>query len=130
VGRVKSRGDVPSALYAFKDELDEKIESQLIYYRLQMVDKDGRFTYSPVEKIQLKKQLLRIIPNPAQSFIIIAGPLPIAVEIYNASGIIVLELKGTASSRNINISSLKAGTYWVKVSYNNNSEQYEKLVIL
>ncbi len=52
--------------YAMQDDL-EKIASNVIYYRLKMVDKDGTSTYSNVAIIKIIGQLKKAIavnPNP------------------------------------------------------------------
>lgn len=39
------------------------------YYRLKMVDKDGKFSYSSIVKVEIKKDLfIQVYPNPAKDF--------------------------------------------------------------
>ncbi len=52
-----------------KSYLHNKPSTLENYYRLKMVDKDGKFSYSFIIKIQIKKDLfVRVYPNPIKDF--------------------------------------------------------------
>jgi hypothetical protein len=58
--------------YSYTDVLNN-ITADIIYYRLLMVDRDGRFTYSPVKFISLtggENKLIQVSPNPATNLVI------------------------------------------------------------
>jgi poly(beta-D-mannuronate) lyase len=89
------------------------------YYRLKIVDKDSKVSYSPVRVINTNEKVqVRIYPNPAQNFISIdidgwqtAGT---KLRIVNALGVVVKSL-ASASSSTINIQDLPAGVYSLQV---------------
>lgn len=59
--------------YSYTDALDN-INTNVAYYRLRMVDRDGKFTYSPVKFISLignESNLIQLFPNPATNYFII-----------------------------------------------------------
>ena len=58
--------------YNFADNV-AAIKAPKIYYRLQMVDKDGKFEMSKVVSVTLANQGLRFIikPNPAKNYFVI-----------------------------------------------------------
>ncbi|MFC4231637.1 S8 family serine peptidase [Parasediminibacterium paludis] len=65
-GKVSAKGD---GGYSFTDDLSNSNQQQVspIYYRLQMVDKDGRFAYSKIVAVSINSQqsALTIYPIPA-----------------------------------------------------------------
>ena len=42
----------------------------LNYYRLKMMDNDGRFNYSPIRTVEFKKKngTIAIVPNPGRDY--------------------------------------------------------------
>ena len=56
--------------YAYTDVLPSANTPRVVYYRLQVVDKDGLLTYSPVVPVYSSKNTsFSMYPNPAKSFI-------------------------------------------------------------
>ncbi len=101
--------------------------SGLIYYRLKMVDKDGRFTYSSIRIVRLGEDnqsiALDTYPNPVTNDLRITLPSSwqnkqVIVDVYNASGQHVNSLKIANSSQteSISVASLQKGIYFVKVN--------------
>ncbi|MDQ2862690.1 MAG: T9SS type A sorting domain-containing protein [Bacteroidota bacterium] len=74
IGNVKAINNANSNNnYSFNDALNN-INSNTIYYRLRMVDRDGKFVYSPVKFISLianESNLIQLFPNPATNYFII-----------------------------------------------------------
>jgi hypothetical protein len=59
--------------YSYTDALNN-IKTNTIYYRLRMVDRDGKFVYSPVKFISLtgnESNLIQLFPNPATNYFIV-----------------------------------------------------------
>jgi hypothetical protein len=59
--------------YSYRDPLNG-LSQGMLYYRLRMVDLDGKFSYSPVREISVDgtdQALVAISPNPATSLIIL-----------------------------------------------------------
>jgi hypothetical protein len=63
IGKVVAKGD---GTYNYTD--NQLLNATIIYYRLQMVDKDGSYTYSKVEAVTLndKRKTLTMYPNPVK----------------------------------------------------------------
>lgn len=93
-------------------------------YRLKMVDKDGSYSYSNVQKVTvtgLEGNLLlsEVTPNPASNTakvtVSVSQPMNVQIEVIDINGRKVLELhNGTLSSSrdiNINLSNVASGTY-------------------
>jgi hypothetical protein len=120
--------------YSFTDNL-EGIKAPKIYYRLQMVDKDGKFEMSNVVLITLVNEGLRftIRPNPANNYFVItnntSAQSDALVNIIDFSGRSVLKQTITLSGeQKINISALPGGVYIVTINTGDNIST-QKLVI-
>ena len=89
------------------------------YYRLKIVEANGKVSYSVVVKawIGVTKQLL-LYPNPAQKEIKIILPgsrSTSTIAIVNSNGQVVKQLTTTDQSATINIEFLNKGVYFVKI---------------
>ena len=122
-GSKKATGNTSTnTFYQFIDESAYNQKSSAIYYRLKMVDNDGKFTYSNVVVLKIgEKQSLNVYPNPASDII--------HVEITNSNNVntknniqivdylgrIVYENKVTTTlgtqTLDVNISHLTKGNY-------------------
>ena len=92
------------------------------YYRLQLVDRDGKAQFSPVRNVYFANALGVIIsPNPAKDFINIAisannnNPASIIIEFIDISGKIIYRQQATQSSLRVNTSTFNKGMYFVKL---------------
>jgi Bacterial Ig-like domain/Lamin Tail Domain/Secretion system C-terminal sorting domain len=91
------------------------------FYKLQMTDKDGKFEYSKIVKVNFNKQMLvHITPNPASTIINIAIEninSAITVQVIDLNGKLVKQQLISQGSRSgsINITGLAKGFYTVKV---------------
>lgn len=93
------------------------------YYRLRMVDNDGRVTYSGVKMINRKMQQSAVTcyPNPASSQLTIEVPAGYyTYSVYTQSGQLLLngkeQFNGTQNQIRIRLDSVKSGTLVVKVN--------------
>jgi hypothetical protein len=92
-----------------------------VYYRLKMINIDGRSTYSGMIVLSLKENSnVRMYPNPAQQNIFLEVVLSgekTQFYIYNAEGrLIRSEQRSVVKGRNIlefNIADLPKGTYYI-----------------
>ena len=120
--------------------VDRSISSNsgLIYYRLKMVDIDGRFTYSPVRIIRLEEQTKTIAiatyPNPVISELRITIPgnwqgKKVTYEVFNGNGQLSEKLVAANSSQTetVNVSNLAPGFYIVRAACNGETAQ-QKIV--
>jgi uncharacterized repeat protein (TIGR03803 family) len=118
IGMVTATGNTATgARYSFIDQDPLNGDN---YYRLKQTDKDGKFTYSKVVRINFEQQVLfTISPNPAQDNLTIklsAGERVEAVVITDASGRLVKRQGGfNASTAIIPITGLSKGMYWLQV---------------
>ena len=103
--------------------------SGLIYYRLKMVDINGKFTYSPVRIIRLgeeKTLTLSTYPNPVQNNLRITLPVSwqnkhVNIDLYNGNGqqITGLNIPTSSQTESVSMASLQRGIYFMKVSCGN-----------
>ena len=98
--------------------LEKNLPNGIYYFRLKMVDKDGRFTYSPVISVTLRntKQLL-VYPTVTNSFINIT--LGNEIYLYNSAGSFMKRIYNGLN----NISDLPNGLYILR-----NSETSVKII--
>ena len=109
-----------------------------IYYRLKMVDIDGKFTYSAVRIVRLEEQSKTIAittyPNPVISELRITIPdnwqgKKVTYEVFNSNGQSFKKAETSKSSQTetINVSNLSSGIYIVRVSFEGQAAQ-QKIV--
>jgi endonuclease I len=99
-----------------------------VFYRLKMMDIDGRFTYSKTVSVQLTKrnQAISIYPNPAVNEInvVLQEPLQVNsfVKITDIAGKELLNQKisGIQSNIRLKVNGLPAGRYFVFVANSEN----------
>lgn len=100
--------------YAFDDT---NPLSGIAYYRLQQVDKDGRFTHSSIVSVNNNRTAsIATYPNPASNSIVIAHPKALVdatIEIVSVLGkkMAIINLAAGVSITNANIANLPAGNY-------------------
>jgi hypothetical protein len=95
--------------------------SGINFYRLQIVDKDGSITYSPVIALNFGNQTApQVFPNPASSyFMVVAGAEPIReIILMDVSGKVIRRLSNpnVLATITINSESLSAGVYIVQIA--------------
>ena len=85
------------------------------YYRLKMVDMDGRYKYSSIVRINNAADIkLAVFPNPAAEFITIVSSRKQEVIITNTASQTIKHLLLIKGSQAINISSYAPGVYFIK----------------
>lgn len=94
------------------------------YYRLKMVDKDGRFEYSPVRMLSnTASDYFTLYPNPVKDNIYIKieqqekSSMQVQVLSLEGKGLLtaIWEVDEGTSVKKMNTSGLTAGTYFVKI---------------
>ena len=124
IGKVNATGS-GEGKYHFTDELST-LGTGTIYYRLQIIDKDGKSKYSDVRSIKLQNNArYTILPNPAKDYIAISGKNIADITITDATGKQVM----TTKVPRINISGLARGIYFVRIQSDDDNIQTEKLVV-
>jgi hypothetical protein len=101
------------------------------YYRLKMVDKDGRFTYSPIRKLMQDAGIIYTLqPNPVKQQLTIGNGFSGQVEIYAANGqrVWAQTVAGTQANSSISVAALTSGIYTVKLVDREGAVQVSRLV--
>jgi len=123
---------VYGASYSYTDDLPSAIRQlPILYYRLQMVDKDGQFTYSQVATIEHKQtSLATVFPNPAQRFISVNGKNLQTVRVFDHSGKQVYsKMLSGGLQHNLSISHLARGTYTLVITTTTGDTQTKTLIL-
>ncbi len=93
------------------------------YYRLKIIDKDGKYVYSKVLFIaSVQPETISVTPTLANSLINVSLPVsdPAQVSIFNVSGQPVKTLTSGTEVFSIDISQLNRGEYFLRVSQGKN----------
>jgi len=124
IGTVNAIGNsTEKTSYQFTDVAALNTTANKLYYRLQMVDKDGRSTYSKIATINFNsdKQFV-IYPNPVKDQLLVSsnGSLSrIEMRITDQNGRIVykqqLENMQAGSGNKINVAKLQKGVYYLQI---------------
>lgn len=113
IGQLDAMGNsTESKTYKF---VDSEPANGINYYRLKLIDIDGKFEYSKIISQFFEKNQLKIFPNPAKNIIEIEGiQLDSSLELIAENGQ-NLAHKVTISQNRINISQLPMGKYFIKI---------------
>lgn len=100
------------------------------YYRLKMVDLDGKSTYSIVIKIEFgNERKLVVAPNPATDNVIISGNDQIkSIRLFDMAGKLSKQIAPNSANR-YSIKGMSKGTYIVQLITTNGTVQTSKLII-
>lgn len=106
-------------------------------YRLQLVDRDGKFTFSEVKSIHTGiVTAVSLYPNPAHDYVnvTLAGNVGenMLVRLFNQSGQVLIEKNvsnAAGTTVALSVSSYPEGNYIIVVSAADGSRQVNKLVI-
>jgi len=113
--------------YSYNDA-SVNTQSPVAYYRLLMVDKDGKAKYSDVKMVRFGKQTENAItivtfPNPVTNELKISIPnswqnKKVTYDVFNNNGQVSkkLETANSSQTESVNVSSLAPGFYIVRVS--------------
>lgn len=103
---------------------DEHPYKGISYYRLKQVDKDGKFSYSEIRKVNITdhQSMLRIYPNPGNSILTVEGNKTelTRMQLYNIEGknitpaIKIKKINDTKLS--LDISRLTPGVYYLQTT--------------
>lgn len=137
IGNQKAAGN--SSVEQFYNMLDRSLpnsrgSNDVFYYRLKMVDLDGKYEYSEVRSIRFDNENnieVLAYPNPTSGkvFVNISTPdfdksLTTDVFIYDLSGKLVMKTPAsTKGITQIDLDNITNGAYDIQVSYNGKSYQ-------
>ena len=124
IGTVEAAGNALQKTYSFTDNIPLATTT---YYRLKMMDKDGKFTYSTVVHFTPGRLTrLMLSPNPSRSIVVLQHP-----NARNRAKIIVVDINGKmvmeqnvdrgSLQSSLSVAGLSAGSYLV--IYENEGER-------
>ncbi len=135
VGNVTASGFSNSKInYSFIDK-DLNASSEKVFYRLKMVDKDGRFTFSKILPILLncKSATILFYPNPVHDdklYISLAGTVGyVEANLMAMSGQVILKKKMINGTNDLNVSNIADGIYMLRVTDANGFDKNIKVSI-
>lgn len=114
IGQVKASGHMAGAAYQLLDAAPFTTGATQ-YYRLKMIDNDGRWLYSNFIKINSNTQtIVSVYPNPASAVIIINSHKNQQGIITNAAGQTMRTITLINGSQTLHIAQWPAGLYLLK----------------
>lgn len=136
IGRVNAQAGLKVNNYSYVDANITAAGISKLYYRLQQVDLDGKFTYSNTIQLNVAlSNLLHVAPNPATGFTNLYSAINItgaAIQVVDMSGRVLYAAKQniTAGSKiNIPLAGYAKGVYSVTVQGSTTQKMEYKLVI-
>jgi hypothetical protein len=107
-------------VYLYKDAGIDKLNSNVFFYRVKQIDKDGTFTYSNIVRLNYNaKEIPKSIvyPNPTQNIITITigdrKLIGTMANLFDVNGRRLETIKIKAESQSIDLSKYTNGTYIV-----------------
>jgi hypothetical protein len=99
------------------------------YYRIKQVDFDGKYSFSSIAAVEVRKgnTAISFFPNPSMDIISfeLIGSENEVIEIYNLQGIL-MKVELIENGDQLDLSNFAKGMYFVK---NKNGEINQKLII-
>jgi hypothetical protein len=109
------------------------------YYRLKMVDQDGKFSYSKVVKVTFNLSALSLYPNPAKDRVYLKNNMlftnggQILVEMINPLGQQILNVSLNTNGQDLLIvnfpSGITSGVYYLKATNSKGQKQNWKILV-
>lgn len=117
--------------YAFTDDLRTG-EKGLVYYRLKMVDLDGKSQHSPIKIVRMGEEKanvsILVYPNPVANELRVTLPATwhdkkVTIDIITANGVLVKRMvtNNASQTETINVRALTPGSYLVRSSTDSDS---------
>lgn len=116
--------------YRYNDNLHSST-NKTVYYRLKMVDVNGKISYSETRMIRLTEEndiQISTFPNPATNELHVNIPnewqeKTVTYDIYNNTGVLIqrYQNKQAAQVQKLNVQQLNNGNYILKVNNGSNS---------
>ncbi|MBP6431553.1 MAG: T9SS type A sorting domain-containing protein [Ferruginibacter sp.] len=98
--------------------IDANLQSNVYFYRLKMVDIDGKFKYSSIIKLAITSNpsSIQVFPNPTTDRITISGLKGSnTIKLTSVDGRLLLQQKSTNQSVTLPLNQFAAGTYIVEI---------------
>ena len=126
IGRVEAKNTSGNNDYSLTDASPG---DGVNFYRLQMVDIDGKITYSSIIKVAFAgKNALQVFPNPTKNTITVSGlENKGTIKIISVDGKVAKQLSAKAGNMLVDISTLTKGIYILQ--YNNEAKTEQVKII-
>jgi ELWxxDGT repeat protein len=123
IAKVNAMGSTGLQNYSFTDRKLPK--TGMLYYRLEVVDKDGKLSYSKIETVKLKQSFEFSLTQTKYEAVLNLGDVNglVSVKVSDANGRTQLQQKQKISSGElikISTTNLSSGIYFVTVEYDGN----------
>ncbi len=126
IGVVNAAGNSSlTSTYQYKDLNIDRLNSNVMFYRLKQIDINGNFKYSNIVRLNYNAQHnvnSIVYPNPTQgSVTILVGDNALVGSIaalYDANGRLLENIKIKTSSQSIDLSKYLNGFYFIKLTNN------------
>jgi hypothetical protein len=130
IGSVNAAGNSTQITsYSFDDVGVFTAGASKLYYRLQMVDKDGKFTYSNIATVQIADgNLFTIYPNPVKDELLITGNTSLSnaqIRISDPGGRVVYQQQisnAQPGTTKIDVSGFGKGVYYLQLITESNTQ--------
>lgn len=121
--------------YNFTDAGVFLTADKVVYYQVRQKEADGRFTNSKIISLKKKKELITVLPNPADDKITIdmgndTRWIGQTVAVIDLQGRKVLSMSVTSTKTTIDISRLQAGVYFLEVKKDNGEAIKQRFIKL
>ncbi len=106
------------------------LDAGTIYYRLKETDKDGKTTLSGINMVTIAGKLFMVYPNPAKTYVRVAGQSIAFIELLDATGKPVY--KKNVSNENVttvNTSAFSKGIYTLLIKDSKGNTENRKLIL-
>ncbi len=137
IGNVNSSGFMNESDYSYYDNDLHNRPEQKVFYRLQLIDNDGHFTYSNVIMFSRTKTVtkLEFFPNPTEHFLNLSFDQKnagiVMINITDMTGLTVFKQKMNLdpgrTSMVVDVSGLSAATYIISLT-NTTGTTYQKFI--
>ena len=133
-GKVLAKGN--SNHYEFTDVLSINSLPSTLYYRLQIIDKDGSITYSSIKQIRLNElanKSINLYPNPAKDIVNIESKDGIKelklIDMFGKVISLYTRNDDNLKHQTLNLKQFTKGTYIVQVTTVKGEVVDEKLIV-
>ena len=130
LGSVAAKGE---GTYSFNDLLRNiNLKNTTLFYRLKLVDKDGSFTYSAIQTVDLAMHTNNIVvyPTPAKDFVYIHTADAKDLQVFDLTGRRIMHKAfNNQSPLKVDIHHLNKGVYIVQVIATNGIIKTQKMIV-
>lgn len=122
VGIVNAANQPGNHSYQFTHQ---SLDAGIHFYRLKVVDIDGRYSYSSVQKVNIDSWVrIEAYPNPAKQYVTIKGLRAGGnVQMLTLDGKLVKQWTTTAGTLQVNLNGVVNGIYLFRYYYKGNMQQ-------